>query len=242
MRIISLSPSFTEIILALGLEQDLVGITGDCPKSGRAVSVGAPKALDAAQIAALHPDLMIAESGLNRPDEIRQLKERFHIISYEVISMPSLVRALGELGEKLEAQEAAKKLIREIYAAWNQAPPDPVRSLVLLWNLPFLTVSANTYASHLIEAAGGLNVFRKDPTPEVAIEIEDMMDQDPEMIFLPQHPFPFTEEHAAYFQNLPPFSKKRVRLIDGYFFSRFGPRTVTALQTLKTLMQEARVS
>jgi iron complex transport system substrate-binding protein len=243
MRIISLSPSITETLFALSLEQDLVGVTDDCSKTPSSLRrVGNPKALHADIIAGLKPDLLIAESGLNRPDEIRNLKEKFHVISYEVVSMPSLIRTIGDLGEQLEVQENAKKLIRHIYAEWNQAPKDPVKSLILLWNTPFLTVSANTYASNLIEAAGGINVFRQDPTPEVAIEIEDMIDQSPDLILLPQEPFPFTKKDAAYFQNLPPFARKRVRLVDGYLFSRFGPRTVSALKVLKALMQEAKVS
>lgn len=241
MRIVSLSPSFTEIILALGLQHDLVGMTDDCLQdvvrpSEAASNVGAPKALHIEKIAALKPDLLIAESGLNRPDEIKTLKERFHVLSYEVISIASLIKAIGDLGTQLEKLESAKQLIREIYSGWEQAPKDPVPAMILLWNMPFLTVSANTYASHLLEAAGGLNVFRKDPTPEVAIEIEDMMDQKPEVILLAQEPFPFKQEQADYFQSLPPFAKKKVRLIDGYLISRFGPRTINALKTLKTLL------
>lgn len=236
MRIVSLSPSFTEILLALGLERDLV----DGILLPGAESIGTPKALEAGKIAALKPDLLIAEAGLNRPDEIRKLKEQFHVISYEVISIPSLIRAIVDLGEQLETQEKAGTLIREIDAAWEPSPRESVRSMILLWNTPFLTVSANTYASHLIEAAGGVNVFRNDPTPEVPIEIEDMIDQDPELILLAQEPFPFTAEHAAYFQNLPPFSKKKVRLIDGHLISRFGPRTVTALRVLKRMFLEMK--
>lgn len=218
-------------------------MTDDSSKPGASfTAVGAPKALHADKIAALTPDLLIAESGLNRPDEIRNLKEKFHVISYEVLSIPSLIRTIGDLGEQLEVQERAKELIRKIYAEWEQAPKDPVKTVILLWNNPFLTVSANTYASYLIEAAGGVNAFRQDPTPEVAIEIEDMIDQAPDLILLPQEPFPFTQEHADYFQNLPPFQRKKVKLVDGYLFTRFGPRTIEALKVLKTLMREIRVA
>ncbi len=225
----------------MDLERDLIGVTDDCPKSITSnFRLGSPKALNLEGFAEIQPDLILADAGQNRPDQIRQLKEKYHVISYEFFSIPSLIKAVGDLGELLEKAEPAKKLIREIDEVWEPAPANPVRTLILLWNSPFLTVNAQTYASSIIEAAGGLNVFRNDPVPEIPIEIEDMIDQTPDLILLPGAPFPFTEEHLNYFQNLPPFYQKRVRLIDGAWMTRSGPQTVSALKGLKGIIQEVR--
>ena len=241
MRIISLSPSLTEILTALDLERDLIGVTEDCPKFlSPKFCLGSPKALDLEKFDDLKPDLILADTGQNRPDQISRLKEKYRVISYGFSSIPSLIKATGDLGELLEKVEPAKKLIREIYEVWEPAPADPVRTLILLWNSPFLTVNANTYASSIIEAAGGLNVFRDDPVPEIPIEIEDMIDQTPDLILLPGAPFPFSGNHLNYFQNLPPFSQKTVRLIDGAWIARCGPQTISALKGLKSMIQEMK--
>ena len=232
MRIISLSPSLTEILTALDLGRDLIGVTGE--------DLGSPKTLNLGSFADLNPDLILADLGQNRPDQIRQLKEKYRVISYEISSIPSLIKAIGDLGELLEKNEPAKKLVREIYEVWEPAPANPVRTLILLWNSPFLTVNAKTYASSMIETAGGLNVFRNDPVPEIPIEIEDMIDQTPELILLPGAPFPFTKGHVNYFQSLQPFLQKKVRLIDGSWIERSGPQTIAGLKGLKGIIQEVR--
>lgn len=238
MRIVSLSPSLTEVLLQLDLGTDLIGTTDPCPQISAACQrLGPAKALHLEKIQSLKPDVIVTAFTENRPEEIRELEKCFRISSFKVISVPALIKTIAELGDLFERMQQAKNFIRKIYEAWPVPSKNPRRALILLWNAPFLTVNGQTYASSLIEAAGGLNVFREEPVAEVPIELEDMADSKPEFIFLPSKPFPFDEAQADFFRKVPVFSNAQVCLVDGSFFSDFGSKTIAALRELKTIFQ-----
>lgn len=241
MRIVSLSPSITEIIQSFGLHENLAGITSECPAGfGKSARVGSPKTLDIQAIVKLAPDLIVTERKENRPEEIRELNKHHEVISWDVITIASVIGVISELGKLINAEGPAKELIRSIYQVWPTPPQDPVRTVALVWSNPMSTVSHRSYVSQLIEAAGGWNLYREDPVPEVAIELEDMFDMDSEVLLLASEPYTFDIRLQSYFKGLPSFAKKQVHLIDGFLFSRFGPQTVKALKTLGMLMQNVR--
>src|SRR3989338_5798515 len=89
MRGVSLSPSFTEILISIGAASELCGVTDNCPpkeKLPHAERVGAVKALNLAAIEALKPDLVLVDMGQNRFDEIRPIEAKFPVAKYDVLS------------------------------------------------------------------------------------------------------------------------------------------------------------
>lgn len=241
MRIVSLSPSFTEILQHFGLHENLAGITTECPSGlGQPARIGMPNRLQIAEIIKLAPDLILTERKENRPEEIRELETTFKVVSFEIVTIASVISAISEVGKLTNCEEKAKILIREIYQEWPAPSKEPLRTAILVWSHPVTTVSSRSYVSHLIEAAGGLNLYREDPLPEVPIELEEMLDMNPDLLVLPSSPFAFDQKSADYFQGLPSLMKRKVALVDGMLFSRFGPATVKALRYLKPLMDSAR--
>ena len=241
MRIVSLSPSFTEILQALGQHENLAGVTDECPQGlTRPVRLGAPNALRLSEIKKLSPELILTERRENRPEEIREIEKEFKVRVLDVTSIPSVIAAISETGKWTQSEEAAKELIRRIYQEWPAPSLTPVKTAVLIWNNPITTVSSRHYISNLIEAAGGWNLYREDPVAEVAIELEEMMDLAPEVLLLPSSPYSFSKKDAEAFKNFPVFHQKKVELIDGVLFSRFGPRTVEALKLLKSIFAGIR--
>ncbi len=268
MKIVSLSPSFTEILEKLGAAERLVGVTDHCPEVSP-VKIGSPKALNVSEILALRPDLVLADQNENRPEEIRELQKEFGVKIFDVRSIPAVVDAVWTIGRLVGEEKEAHKLTDEIQeavsgvpnktviaspavgGAWQplaeiaSLPPAPprndeavgLRTLTLLWNQPYLTINFDTYISRLIEAAGGRNVFHEDPVREFPIEMEDMIEKNPELLLLPGDPYPFRKRHVEGFRKYRVFSKIRIERLDGKLFSRFGPRTVTALETLRSFFQ-----
>lgn len=236
MRIVSLSPSFTEILESCKAAGQIVGITDDCPVlKHEPARLGSTKSFDLAKIESMRPDLVLADQNENRPEVLRELAKKFKVVSFAITSIHSVAEAVGEIGRLAGCETETRLLAGEILSA---IPPEneakeKVRTLILLWNLPFLTVNRETYSSILVEAAGGYNIFHEDPVREIPIEIEDMIDNKPAAILLASDPYPFTKSHVDYFEAFNIFSHVKVRLLDGHFFSRFGPRTVSALKTLR---------
>lgn len=243
MRILSLSPSFTDILLAFGLHENLAGITDECSSGlGNPVRVGPPGLLSLGAIDALSPDLILTERKENRPEVIKRLEQKYRVVSFDVVTVASVISAISETGKLTDCEEQAKQLVREIYQEWPAPDRDPVRTAILVWSHPVTTVSSRSYVSQLVEAAGGWNLYREDPLPEVPIELEEMLDMNPDLLVLPSAPYAFDQKSADYFQKLPAFSQRKVALVDGMLFTRFGPATVKALKQLKQVIQSCRSS
>ena len=247
MRIVSLSPSFTEILKALGEAVSLAGITDHCPAAGEpAVAIGSPKFLEISKIEGLRPDVILADLNENRLDEIRRFEKKFRVLSFDVRSVSAAKDAVGALARLTGKTAEGAEMIRAIQAEEEEnkkifSGQASVPALILLWNRPYLTVNFDTYASRLLESSGGVNVFHEDPVREFPIEMEDMIEKNPELLFLAKAPFPFTSRHAAGFRKYRVFSKIRIELIDGKLFSRFGPRTAEALKTLRGILTSLAV-
>jgi ABC-type hemin transport system substrate-binding protein len=239
VKIVSLAPSFTEILESCEAAGQIVGVTDDCPALKHdPARLGSTKTLDLAKIETLRPDLILADHNENRPEALRELAKKFKVVSFAITSIHSVAEAVSEIGCLAGCEAPASRLAGEILSVIlpENKVKEKVRTLILLWNLPFLTVNRETYPSLLVEAAGGYNVFHEDPVREIPIELEDMIDNKPAAILLASDPYPFTKSHVDYFEAFNVFSHVKVRLVDGYFFSRFGPRTVSALKTLRHIL------
>ena len=236
MRIVSLSPSFTEILDHCKAAGQIAGLTDECPAlQHQPARLGSTKSLDLQKLESLNPDLILADQNENRPEILRTLAKKYKVVSFNISSIAVVASAVREIGSlagcKAESELLADEILSGVLSEVKEK--EKIRTLILLWNLPFLTVNYETYPSILVEASGGYNIFHKDPVREIPIEIEDMIDNKPSAILLPSDPYAFTKSHVDYFEGFKVFSRVKVRLIDGFLFSRFGPRTVTALKTLR---------
>lgn len=245
MKVVSLSPSLTEIIMGLGASSMLSGVTDHCPEIEGAPRLGSPKALRLAEIEALRPEGILVDLNENRPEEIRTLQKNFKLLNFDVRGPKDAADAVCALGRFTGRVSEASKLAGDISqavaaSAGGPVAQDPVRALILIWNQPLLTVNFDTYMSRLVECAGGRNVFRADPLREFAVELEDMIEKEPELLFLAGPPYPFAARHAKKFREYRNFSKIPIRVVDGLLLSRFGPRTIEALETLKGYLDQAR--
>lgn len=241
MRLVSLSPSLTEIVESLGAGELLVGVTNHCPVGGgQRCFVGSPKALNLKAIDALKPDVVLADRGENRPEELKQL-DSLNVVTAQVFSIADVLDVIYSLGRLVEKGDKAQLLSERIRTEVEEntkavAEYGRIRTLVLLWNRPYITVNFDTYISRLVEASGGINVFHEDPLREFPVDLEDMIEKQPQLVLLAGAPFAFKKRHIAGFRKYRVFSKVRIEWIDGLLLSRFGPRTPDALRTLRNII------
>lgn len=245
-RIVSLSPSITEILDAFGRASELAGITDHCPELAAAPDrIGSPKALKLDLIEAAKPELILSNSHENRAEEIRELQKKFKVVSFDVRSVDQAMDAVRNLGRLTGALQESEKMVSEINEEYRFCKEEKdllrVRSVILLWNIPYLTVNFDTYVSRLLETCGGLNVFHADPLPEFPVELEDMIEKEPEILFLPTEPFPFKKKDIKRLRQYRIFSKIPIELVPGRFFSNFGPATAEALRFFRPAFAKVRV-
>ena len=141
------------------------------------------------------------------------------------------IASAGALNEKIKSSYDTVRA--------KAAGKEPLQTLILLWNTPFLTINFDTYASRIIEACGGYNVFHQDPVYEIPIELEDMIEKDPQLLLLASEPFPFKKQHLKKFREYRIFSKIPLELVSGHYLSRYGPVTLEALKFFEALIQKS---
>lgn len=253
-RIVSLVPSLTEALFALGLGSRVVGVTEWCVHPADAVAriqkVGGTKNPDLAAIESLRPDLVIANQEENRKRDVETLERAgLHVwVTYPrtVREGAELLAELAELGASGEARErVVGPVLRAVEGADTAlasslaAGVAPVRVFCPIWRDPWMAVGAPTYADDLIRLCGGANVFanhaeRRYPRVTLA-EIEA---EQPELVLLPDEPYAFSARDASELATLsiPAAASGRIHLIDGTFVSWYGPRILRAIELLRRLL------
>ncbi|MFN8474417.1 MAG: helical backbone metal receptor [Anaerolineae bacterium] len=223
MRIMSLVPSTTETLFALGVGDAVVGRTAFCVLPTEALTVpevGGTKTPNLARIVALRPDLILVNAEENRAEDVGTLMRVAPVHSFYPRTVEHAIadlRVLGRLvgrtagGETLAAQ--ARGLLAEVHAAAK-----PFRYAYLIWMRPWMVAAGGTYVADFLAQAGGVNVFADAAIPYPAITLDDLFDRGPDVVFLSSEPYPFAERHVDELARLSPrpdFWRQRIRLVDG---------------------------
>ena len=247
-RIISLVPSITEAIFALGAGHRVAGITRYCTEPAGAIAtiqrIGGTKDPNIAAILALCPDMVVANVEENRREDVEALQTAGVPVT---VTYPRTVRGSGHMLRELVAialgdAAAADPLIAEIDAALARtdivpAGPSP-RVLCLIWRRPYMTIGTDTYASDLITMAGGVNTFADRSGRYPTVSVDEIVAADPEVVLLPDEPYPFSTKHRAELEDLPITAAQdgRIMLCDGKDITWHGVRTAGAIRRMRALL------
>lgn len=250
-RIVSLVPSLTEALFALGLGERVVGVTEWCvhpaTEVARLPKVGGTKTPDLAALRALGPDLVLANREENRRRDVAAL-EAAGIPVW--LTYPRTVREGAELLAELAGlgapPERAAEVVGPTLAAVVDAEARPAgprpRVFCAIWRAPWMSVGRDTYIHDMIQLSGGANVFAGRAGRRYPIVAEaDLVAAAPEVVLLPDEPYRFEARDAAELRglDLPAARTGRIHLIDGTLVSWYGPRIRRALETLQALFAPA---
>lgn len=250
MRIVSLCPSLTELVFALGRGPDLVGVTDWCVHPKPAVDavekVGGTKDPRVARILELRPDVVLMNDEENRIEDARALQDAGRRV---VSSLPRTVEETAamvrSIAAALDAAEAGEAIAGEIErrAARVRAAvrgARPVRFAYLIWRKPWMSVSGDTFASRMLELAGGVNVFGAHATRYPEITPVELGAARPDVVFLGSEPYPFKDVHADELARESGIERRRIRGADGEYLSWHGSRTPDGIDYAAQIVQEAR--
>lgn len=225
-RIISLVPSQTELLADLGLDDEVVGITKFCvhPVSWYKSKdrVGGTKTIDIEKVAAMQPDLIIANQEENGKEQVEALAKDFPVWVSDVNDMSSALDMVAQMGEMTNRTTFASNLITEIEAAFSQLQPTATtRVAYLIWREPYMVAGGGTYIDDMLQRCGFENVFA-DRARYPKVTSSQLQALAPELILLSSEPYPFKEKHLAAFKDICPQAK--VMVVDGEMFSWYGSR------------------
>lgn len=230
-RIISLVPSQTELLFHLGLDKEVVGVTKFCiyptDWKTRKTIVGGTKNIKIDLIKELNPDLIIANKEENDEDSLRNLMPIFPVWISDIKSLEDAFQMILSLGKITNTESTSftwTEKIKKQFKILSLLPKQPRRVAYLIWNNPLMSVNQDTFIHSLLELNQWDNCFKDKLNRYPEITEEELVDSNPEMVFLSSEPFPFKDKHIDRFKQLLPES--RVVLVNGEYFSWYGSRLV----------------
>jgi ABC-type Fe3+-hydroxamate transport system substrate-binding protein len=251
-RIVSLIPSITEILFALGAGDAVVGCTIYCTEPAEGVAgkarVGGEKNPRLDAIRALAPDLVIANVEENLPEHVAALRSWgipvFVTYPRTVAAGIAVIRDLGWLtGASARGEQIATDLEAGLAEAERRRQGRaPVRVFYPIWRRPYMTINQDTYASDMLAVCGGINVFAGERRRYPEVTLDHVAAARPEVILLPDEPYRFRQAHVADFAacaDVPAVRTGRVHLVDGKLATWYGPRIAHALALLPSLLDPA---
>ncbi|MFE7050547.1 helical backbone metal receptor [Streptomyces californicus] len=236
MRVVSLVPSLTEAV-AVSAPGLLAGATDWCthPAGLAAARIGGTKNPDVAAIAALAPDLVIANEEENRAPDLDALRGAG--LDVLVTEIRTLDQAFTELHRVLVdgCGLARPRWLDEAEAVWAAlpAPSGPPRpAAVPIWRRPWMVLGRDTFAGDLLARLGVRNVYAGHPERYPRVTVEELNASGAELVVLPDEPYRFTAaDGPEAFPGLP------AALVDGRLLTWYGPSLAEAARVLPSALR-----
>jgi ABC-type Fe3+-hydroxamate transport system substrate-binding protein len=225
-RVVSLVPSITES-LAATVPARLVGATDWCthPADLAVSRVRGTKNPDLAAIAALAPDLVLANKEENRELDVRRLRERG--IEVWVTVTETVDQALGSLDRIFaEVFDARPAWLADAREEWADAGPPIGSAAVAIWRDPWTVVGRDTFTGDVLRLLGLDNVFGDHDDRYPSTSIAEVERRRPDVVLLPDEPYVFTAADG------PEAFTRRTALVSGRLLTWYGPSLVGARPSL----------
>ena len=252
-RIISLVPSITETVFALGAGERVVGVTSYCthPPDGVAdvMRVGGTKDPELDTIERLEPDLIIVNDEENRQEDFSALEKRglpLYVTAPRTVAEG--IRLVEQLGPLIGCQAQARTLARSLWQQYEESTArlkagERLRVFCPIWRKPWMSFNRETYSDDMLWRCGGENIFRAKDERYFSLSLDEVVAADPHLILLPSEPYPFAEKHFVHLSPLQETAAGRgghFYCVDGMALCWYGPRIAHGLTELSRLFAFVR--
>jgi ABC-type Fe3+-hydroxamate transport system substrate-binding protein len=237
VRVVSLVPSLTESVAAARPDA-LVGATDWCthPPGLQVTRVRGTKNPDRAAVAALRPDMVLANQEENRRIDV----ERLRAAGIEV--WVTVIRTFDEAIASLRRMFTVAlgwpepAWLADAGEAWREpAPGKRLRVAIPVWRDPWMVVGSATFTGDIAARLGLDNVYAGHQERYPHVSLPELSARDPELIMLPDEPYPFSADDGPEM-----FPGRRVALVEGRSLTWYGPSLIDARSKLTAQLEAAR--
>jgi iron complex transport system substrate-binding protein len=251
--IISLAPSNTEILYALGLEDKVVGVTEYCdyPEAAQdKPKIGGFSTVDIEKVIEIQPDLILA-ANKHKDDTIPALERLgLTVFALDPKNLDEVLEAITLVGRCTGSEDEASLLVAEmgnrIEAVTDETDNLPaaqrLRVFYVTWHDPLMTVGSTVLHNELIQLAGGTNIFQDLTENYPKISLEAVIVANPQVIITgvgmgtgKDLPFQFVSTEPRL-EDVDARINNRIYPIATDLVGRSGPRTVDALEQLAKMI------
>jgi cobalamin transport system substrate-binding protein len=236
-RIVSLAPSVTETLFALGLADQIVGVTTYCdypPDAQQKQKVGDTLRPSIERIVALKPDLVIASTSSQLEQFVAKLEELgIPLYISNPRDIPGVISSIERIGELTGVADRARALstdLRRRIDAVERSVSGRERPSVLLvlGSEPLITAGRASFIDDIITRAGGQSISADQPTDYPQFSLETAVARKPELIFLQSG----EGEIPSRLKLTPAGRQNRIFHVDDELLLRPGPRVVEGLEEM----------
>ena len=241
-RIISLVPSQTELLVDLGLENYIVGVTKFCVhpigfKNSKQI-VGGTKNINLEIIRGLNPDIILCNKEENTKEIVGACEKIAPTHVSNIFTINDSKQLIKQYGILFSCEEKAALLNKSIDHKYLEFKTEVSsmsikKAAYFIWRKPWMVVANNTFIHHVLEINNFKNNYaNQERYPEIELNtLRESIDLD--YILLSSEPFPFGEKHKQ--EILKEIPNVRVVLVDGEMFSWYGSRLLKAFDYFKKL-------
>ena len=243
-RVVSLAPSITEMLFALGLDEQIVGVTDFCnypPAALAKPKIGYARP-NLESLVALRPDLIVAPQEFLRADLLANLEQlKIPVFLLEPKSVEDIlaqIQSLGKIFNKTSASDTVTKTMRDriTQVSMRIASAEKKRVLYVLNSHPLITVGPGSYIHQMIGLAGGVNIAAGTSSPYPRLNLETVLKEDPEVLIFPvgsSESVPKSEQAEwNRWSSLSAVRNRQFRDVSSDALNRPGPRVVEGLEHL----------
>jgi ABC-type Fe3+-hydroxamate transport system substrate-binding protein len=205
-------------------------------------TVGGTKKVDVPRLLELEPDLVVAVREENSRENVERIQEAgVPVFVGAPESVEGALWLLRELARIVEAPrtDAVLDPIERVYGRLREVMKrtNSRRLFVPIWKNPYMSVGSDTYAHDVLETCGGENVCGGS-TRYPIFTLEEVEAAQPEIVLLPDEPYPFSAEDLEdfYALDIPAAHEDRIHLVDGKLLTWYGPRMASSLSQLAALL------
>ena len=244
-RIVSLVPSQTELLVDLGLENELVGITKFCihPKHLKKSKtiIGGTKKVDFEKIKVLQPDIIIANKEENTFEIVEELSKICPVWVTDIITIDDNLQMISDFGilfnKTKEAQHWIDAIKTELIHFQEFIKDKPIQKVAyFIWANPYMVAGKETFINEMLKLNKLVNIYQeKGRYPEIELS-KITSEGNLDCILLSSEPFPFKEEHATEIKKY--INSAKIILVDGEMFSWYGSRILKSFDYFKKLHAE----
>ncbi len=248
-RIVSLAPSVTEILFALGLGERVVGVTDFSNHPAEAAAkpkVGSFVRLNAERILDLKPDLAVGTVDGNRLNLVRLLEDAgVAVYAVNPQSVDGMIRTVAGLGAACGVPARGEAVARDLRARLTRVTEtsrglERPRVFLQINTRPIISVNRDTLHHDVIRLAGGENLTADHAVPYPRVGLEEILSRGPDVILISsmEREGAFEEARQAWFQwnTIPAVRTGRVHLIDSDLIDRPSPRVIQGIEAMADLL------
>lgn len=255
-RVVSLSPSLTEILFAVGAGPTVKGVTSYCnypeeAKTREKIGGFSARTISVEAIVGLEPDLVFADLTRHQA-VIESLRGHgLKVIATNATSLDDVFKVIELVGRATGNPGRAESLVRGMRLRMDRvtsitssiSDAEKPRVFWEVFDEPLMTAGPSTFIGQLVEAAGGINIFGDVTESWPQISHEELLNRDPQVLMSSDnHGEKFTAEQVAArpgWTEVTAVKEGRIHLFDGDMVSRPGPRIVNVLEDMaRTLHPE----